>query len=228
VIRSERSKGFESSLLIHQHNNMQLRSGTTIEVEIGTKGANQEDSSIQLEYDDFKLNPREDDGLKQSTASDDRRSKPFDEDGGDQLRSTHSNVDHILPDSVKSTNESLWDSLGPIQDWTSQEVLNRAARLVKLAGLDVPIKAEMDDSDYWEGQQAIVSDDSYNDSSDDEPNTSELLLQSDAWTSAADERNLEQRGLMDVPGTLEAEMDGNPAKRRKLLSASNTSPSLIN
>ena len=86
----------------------------------------------------------------------------------------------------------------------------------------------MDDSDYWEGQQAIVSDDSYNDSSDDEPNTSELLLQSDAWTSAADERNLEQRGLMDVPGTLEAEMDGNPAKRRKLLSASNTSLSLIN
>ena len=194
---------------------MQLRSGTIIEV-------------VSNESNNFEVNPSEGDGLKQSTASDGSGSMPFYEDDGDQLPSIHNNIDHILPDSVKSTNKSLWNLSEPIRDWTDKEVLDRAAHLVSLAGLDVPIKAEPEDDDYWESQRTIVSDYWSNDSSDDERHTSELLLQSDAWASAVDERDLDQRSLMDVPGMLEAEMDGNPAKRRKLISASNTSLSLIN
>ena len=113
-------------------------------------------------------------------------------------------------------------------DWTSSEVLAEAAWLESDSDRSVLIKTE--DSDYWESQGAnSMSDYSTNDSSNEEPDA-ESLEQSNTL-ALAEKRGAEQRDTMGMTVTPGAEMDGdpdsqNPAKRRKLSSASTSiSPS---
>ena len=113
-------------------------------------------------------------------------------------------------------------------DWTSSEVLAEAAWLESDSDRSVLIKTE--DSDYWESQGAnSMSDYSTNDSSNEEPDA-ESLEQSNTL-ALAEKRGAEQRDTMGMTVMPGAETDEdpdsqNPAKRRKLISAStSTSPS---
>lgn len=114
-------------------------------------------------------------------------------------------------------------------DWTSSEVLAEAARLESDSDRSVLIKTE-EDSDYWESQGAnSMSDYSTNDSSNEEPDA-ESLEQSNTL-ALAEKHGAEQRDTMGMTAMPGAEMDEdpdsqNPAKRRKLSSASTSiSPS---
>ena len=108
-------------------------------------------------------------------------------------------------------------------DWTSSEVLAEAARLERDSDRSVLIKTE-EDSDYWESQGAnSMSDYSTNDSSNEEPDA-ESLEQSNLL-ALAEKRGAEQWDTMGMTAMPGAEMDEdpdsqNPAKRRKLSSAS--------
>lgn len=70
-----------------------------------------------------------------------------------ELRATHINVDHILPDRVESTNESSpHSSEREYADWTSPAVLAEAEILererARALGLTVLIMTEGDSYDY--------------------------------------------------------------------------------
>ena len=199
---------------------------------IGAKSANEGDSVQPRERGDFELEPVEGDGSIQSIASDGICANPVGDGDGDQSGMLR-NVLNLRPDSVKSTNEgsshSSHSSEDEFADWTSPEVLAEAARLEKDSDRSVSIKSE-EDSDYWESQGAnSMSDYSTNDSSNEEPDA-ESLEQSNTL-ALAEKRGAEQRDTMGMTVMPGAETDEdpdsqNPAKRRKLISAStSTSPS---
>ena len=199
---------------------------------IGAKSANEGDSVQPRERDDFELEPGEGDGSIQSIASDGICTNPVGDGYGDQSGMLR-NVLNLRPDSVKSTNEGSshlsHSSEDEFADWTSSEVLAEAARLERDSDRSVLIKTE-EDSDYWESQGAnSMSDYSTNDSSNEEPDA-ESLEQSNTL-ALAEKRGAKQRDRMGMTAMPGAEMDEdpdsqNPAKRRKLSSASTSiSPS---
>ena len=156
---------------------------------IGTKAANEGGLVQPVKHDDFELKPVDGDGLNQSRASDVVESKPVDDDGVDRSRASGNDVDlnyTPTPNRVESTNAgSLHLSEGEYADGTSPELLAETEELERAravaSGREVKLKTEEYSDDYWEGQRAIsfhMSNNSINNSSDEEPNTSELLTHS--------------------------------------------------
>ncbi|EJK63470.1 hypothetical protein THAOC_15868 [Thalassiosira oceanica] len=197
------------------------------------------DSVQPRERGDFELEPVEDDGSIQSIASNGIYTNPVGDGDGEQSGMLR-DVLNLRPDSVKSTNEgsshSSHSSENEFADWTSSEVLAEAARLEKESDRSVLIKTE-EDSDNWDSQGAYwdsqgansMSDYSTNDSSYEETDA-ESLEQSNTL-ALAEKSGAEQWNTMGMTAMPGAKMDEdpdsqNPAKRRKLSSASTSiSPS---